>query len=463
MDLTFNIVELIENNPITRLTGTYQNKLITKIKEKFTENQQQIFVASFYSFLNYDSENDFVIDLDNIWKWLGFSTKQKAKFLLEKQFLINKDYTILLTPQVKQTNDMKGGHNREIFMLNTETFKKFCLKAGTKKADEIHDYFIKLEKVLQEVIHEESNELKLQLEEKNVELELKDLELKKSEKMKEKLREKTLIEQFPKNTQCVYYGVIENLSDSNEKLIKFGNSNNLKNRVVQHKDTYLNFCLINAFKVDNKLQIENEIKEHMFFNERQRTITIKNKKYIELINSEGLTFTELDKIIKEIIKSIECTPENYMKIISENKLLKKQLWEKHEKDKTHEFILLESENKRLKIENIRLKKYIKIDITNDTTEINEDEIEKYDTTINVMKTFKKNVDGTHIIGGKIYDRLIGSREDVWNEKCYKTSGGLTKDDLIIHKSGKIISKNKSVQEKSDNKFLKFGLNKVEDY
>ena len=37
-------------------------------------------------------------------------------------------------------------------MLNIETFKKYCLKAGTKKADEIHDYYIKLENVLQEII-----------------------------------------------------------------------------------------------------------------------------------------------------------------------------------------------------------------------------------------------------------------------------------------------------------------------
>lgn len=28
----YDIVELIENNPITRLSNTYQNKLITKIK-----------------------------------------------------------------------------------------------------------------------------------------------------------------------------------------------------------------------------------------------------------------------------------------------------------------------------------------------------------------------------------------------------------------------------------------------
>ena len=49
-------------------------------------------------------------------------------------------------------------------MLTVRTFKLFCLKAGTKKADQIHEYYIKLEETLQEVIQEESNELKLQLE-----------------------------------------------------------------------------------------------------------------------------------------------------------------------------------------------------------------------------------------------------------------------------------------------------------
>ena len=168
MDTTLNIVELIENNPIARLSNTYQNKLLTKIKERFTDNEQQIFVTSFYCYLNYKDE--FIIDLDDIWKWLGFSTKQKSKELLEKNFIIDKDY-ILLIQQVKQSPHIKGGHNKETFMLNIKTFKKYCLKAGTKKADEIHEYYIKLEETLQEVIQEESNELKLQLEQKGQQLE----------------------------------------------------------------------------------------------------------------------------------------------------------------------------------------------------------------------------------------------------------------------------------------------------
>ena len=122
MDTSINIIELIENNPITRLSGTYQNKLLMKIKDNFYDKEQQLFVASFYCFLNYNQRNDFVIDFDDIWKWLGFSYKHKAKVLLETYFMINKDYKCLLTRLGEQTTTMQVGHNKEIIMLNINTF-----------------------------------------------------------------------------------------------------------------------------------------------------------------------------------------------------------------------------------------------------------------------------------------------------------------------------------------------------
>ena len=476
MSNQIDIVALIEENPITKLSKDYNVKLLSKIKEQFTDFEQHLFLSSFYCYLNCDTINDFVIDLDDIWKWLGFSQKIKAKVLLEKQFIIDKDYTKSLYLQVKQSTHTKGGHNKETFLLNIETFKKFCLKAGTKKADEIHDYFIKLEKVLQEVIQEESNELKLQLEQKDKQLEniIQD---------KEKIREKTILEQFPNNNQCVYYGTIYNLSDKNERLIKFGNSNNLKNRVIKHRETYSNFILINAFKVDNKLQIENALKENKIFTERQRNITLGNKKYIELLNIESITFTELDKIIKDIITSIEYSPENYIKILEENKSLKKLLEQKNEINNTTELILLTSENKNLKVENIKLmKKYNALKkrtkpyneiiddeiiddeiidnkiIDNNKQEVTQNEIDNYGTVINtITKKITKDKNGKYYIDNKIYDKLFGSREEVWNCKSYKTTGGLIKNDLIMNSSGKIVSKKKCIQEKTNNRFKKYEI------
>ena len=171
--MSVDIVNLIESNPITKFSGDYQNKLIEKIKNHFTNYEQQLFLSSFCCYLKYDNKKDFVIDLDNVWKWLGFSQKIRGKELLEKHFYINKDYKILLSLSGEQKNvpeasgakkNVRGGHNKEIIMLNLDTFKKFCLKAGTKKADEVHDYFIKLENIMFEITKEKCDELKQQLQ-----------------------------------------------------------------------------------------------------------------------------------------------------------------------------------------------------------------------------------------------------------------------------------------------------------
>ncbi len=446
---------MIENNPISKLSANYQNNLLTKIKAKFTETEQQLFVASFYGFLKYDSNTDFVIDLDDVWKWLDFSTKQKAKMLLETQFVKDTDYIILLNLPGKQSEHIRGGHNKEIFMLNVSTFKRFCLKAGTKKADAIHDYYIKLEELLHEVVQEESTELKTQLEQKQIQLE-------KSEKTAEKIREKTLLEQFGRNTQCVYYGSIDNLSNTNEKLIKFGNSNNLAGRVAQHRETYTNFRLLNAFKVDNKLQIENEMKEHPLFIERHRTITIKSKNYVELLSMNDLTFTTLDKTIRDIILSNECNPDNFKKLLEEIKRLKTLIKQHDEFNNMNELVLLRAENISLKTQNLRIiKKYKKwksesnsdSESDSDSDTVTTHEVQNYGIVVNQIRNKRQDRadDGFFHIDGQLYELLEGTRIDVWQGKAYKTAGGLIKKDLLINKGGKIVSKCKYIDGIINNK------------
>jgi phage anti-repressor protein len=458
MDASLNIVDLIENNPITRLSNTYQHKLLNKIKANFTDNEQHIFVASFYCYLKHDSCKDFVIDLDNVWRWLEFYTKQKAKDLLEKYFTLDKDYIKLLTPQGKQNNETRGGHNKETFMLTIDTFKKFCLKAGTKKADDIHDYYLKLEKTLHEVLEEESSELKLQIEQKNNALATQVIT---SEKEKERLREKTILEHFPKNTQCVYYGLIDDLGANQEKLIKFGNSNDLRVRVRAHKETYTNFRLVNAFKVDNKFQIENALKGHPVFTERLRPLTLQNKKYVEILHMESLALPELDKLFREIIMQVEFSPDNYMKILEENKALKKQIAEIQATNHLNELILVKADNERLQVENLKLiKKYNTLQGATSTPHTNQvtELLANYTlppppTPVALLKpnavlsTFKKNIrnkQGTYTIDGLDYQKNEGTRQEVWDGIAYQTSGLLKKHDLILNKNGKLISKKKCI-------------------
>ena len=65
---SFDIVDLIDKNPINRLSKSYNSKFIEKIKENFTENEQQLYLVNFYCYLKYDSEIDFVIYLNKVWK-----------------------------------------------------------------------------------------------------------------------------------------------------------------------------------------------------------------------------------------------------------------------------------------------------------------------------------------------------------------------------------------------------------
>ena len=80
-----NIIELIEKNPIVKLSNTYNNKLLEKIKQNFNKDGQKLFISSFYCYLNYNKTKDFIINLDDIWKWLGFSQKK----MHQKDYLLN--------------------------------------------------------------------------------------------------------------------------------------------------------------------------------------------------------------------------------------------------------------------------------------------------------------------------------------------------------------------------------------
>jgi hypothetical protein len=362
---SLDIVDLIEKNPITKLSSSYNNKLITKIKENFTDFEQQLFISSFYCYLNYDQKNDYIIDLDNVWKWLGFSQKIRAKELLEKCFVIDKDYKNIAFSTEKAKNiappnggtnkNNHGGQNKQIYMMTIKTFKLLCLKAGTKKADEIHDYYLKMEEMLYEILQEESDELKLQLEDKNIIIDNKNIIIEQNEhksiEEKELLVEKTLIAQFPLNTQCIYYGKIDNKSGGkpnskmyHEDLIKFGQSNNLGERVKCHKRNFINFRLVGAFKVKNKIEIENAIKRHSDLKKRIRSLTtienpnFKEETYRELLalNNHEFTIDKIHNYFQQIIKEGEYNIENYNLLLQKNDKLEDKVRELDENLKEKE-------------------------------------------------------------------------------------------------------------------------------
>ena len=333
---TLNFIELIEKNPITRLNKDYQNNLIKKIENNFTESQQQLFLTSFFCYLNYDNKKDFIIDFDNVWKWCGFSTKGNAKKILNKHFIIYNDYNVQkaayqvgeavletvnggqnknfnfdIDSQVKKAateisvaafnlnEDGKNlggaGQNKETILLTVNTFKKFCLKAGTKKADEIHDYYIKLEELLQETLSEENTIIKNQLiqvqkDKNNIEeqfINTKEQYNRLQENHKRILYKRT-VHKLRKG-KCFY--ILENTSVNNEK--KIGTTTNLNSRRSTY-NTYFdpNFLYIiftKEFKLIEKL-VKIKFKNNIKTNSDEWIINI----------SENIIITFVEKMCKEL-------------------------------------------------------------------------------------------------------------------------------------------------------------------
>ena len=319
--MSIDIVDLIESNPITKLNGNYQSKLVEKVKNNFTNYEQQLFLSSFYCYLKYDTKNDFVINLDNIWHWLEFSSKFTAKRLLEKHFKIENDYKILLCQPANQENITHGGHNKEIFMLNTNTFKKFCLKAGTKKADEVHDYFIKLENIMFEIAKEECEELKQQLQQivtiKNKETEEKLV------KQKELDKEKFLLKEYDNAGNMIYLIKVKSY-ENGTYIVKIGESRKgIQNRYTEHKSKYDECLLLDCFSVDKSKDFESFIHHNTIISHNKVKNLIGHEKENELfLIGSNLTYQIVIKLIDDNITNF-----NYRvcELLMENELLKSKL------------------------------------------------------------------------------------------------------------------------------------------
>jgi hypothetical protein len=73
-----------------------------------------------------------------------------------------------------------------------------------------------------------------------------------------------------------------------------------------------------------------------------------------------------------------------------------------------------------------------------------------------MTRFTKTASGKYMVQGKSYEMLMGSRAQVWHGTAYKTSGGLTKNNLMQNKAGRIVSKDKHMTAKKEKRLVKAG-------
>jgi hypothetical protein len=73
-----------------------------------------------------------------------------------------------------------------------------------------------------------------------------------------------------------------------------------------------------------------------------------------------------------------------------------------------------------------------------------------------MTRYTKSAGGKYVVKGKGFEMLIGTRAQVWHGTAFKTSGGLTKGDLLQNKAGRIVSKAKYMTAKKEKRLVKAG-------
>lgn len=196
------------------------------------------FIEDFFGFQKNDlyvEYKPFVVDLNNVAKWLE-TRKDNIKVVLKDNFNKNLDYIIkndLLLNSQEQKTDNRGGRNKETILLTTECFKKLCMKSGTKKADQVREYYLELEKLIDQykdiIIEKQNREIKV---------------------LKNDLRK----DDYPKDG---YTYVYEETDEFGKKYYRNGKSNELKKRMASHNSSSIHKkILVFKIKSSNKKHYE---------------------------------------------------------------------------------------------------------------------------------------------------------------------------------------------------------------
>lgn len=292
------------------------------LSQRFNNQDQQLFAQSFKTYLEHGTDNTkFVICLDDIWKWLGFTRFDNCKRLLFKHFIEKKDYTVninsdetlllkleeqkkeyegLLHNLVEQ-REKRGGHNRQTVMMTVKTFKKLCMKAATTRSDEIHDYYIKLEDTYLEYIKlKYASEIEQKMR-NTKEIENLKCELSNADEKLEYERNDVLVNTY-KNDKLVYVMKLQSFEDGTF-IIKIGKTTNLRDRVEKLRAEFrCRATVMEVYVCDSPEQFERFLHTYP---------DIRKYKYNELINGFN-TSTECYLVSKKKYKQITQIMNNHV-------------------------------------------------------------------------------------------------------------------------------------------------------
>ena len=313
---SINFTELVKNsNTIQSLN--LQTRMIQILNEEFTDSEQQWYVANLYMYINYHPINDHLINLEHVFKMIGFANKANAKRTLKNNFTENEDYKITVISR----DD--GKFTTVDVIINTNTFKNLCMLAKTDKGKEIRRYYVKLEHIYNKLISDELKDNQTKLIHK-LESDNKTRLIDKDREHKENIRRNRhniLIENFS-HKKCVYIAEL----DDNVNLIKIGSTHNIAERIKDLRMKFGQCMFLQVFECDNFREVESNIlhNELVVKYRYKESINDYHSKEVVKLSSE-FNYKQLMEIVETNVSSVNyLTPIELLKryeLDTENKKL----------------------------------------------------------------------------------------------------------------------------------------------
>lgn len=251
-------------------------------------DDKELFVKHFHLYLIYGTDpTKFVVDLDDVWQWLGFSRYDVAKRVLLKNFVEKEDYEVF-HPKVENP---LGGRPKDYIRLNVESFKSLCIMSETVKGKQTRRYYSKIESAFFKIMEKQSQMAIKEMEEEKLRV-MVEMKQQKQHEIQKKLIETN------KNTPLVYILKIQE-TDENNFIIKIGETDDIEKRITSLRQEYKDCVLIDVFPcfrphaVEQYILHRNDVSKHRFI----ATETIKI--------SEDFKYTDLLKIIKKNLNSFD--------------------------------------------------------------------------------------------------------------------------------------------------------------
>ena len=250
-------------------------RLLAFMLDQMETEEERMFVKSFEAYVQYgDDDKAFVISMDDIWQWMGFTAKSSCKRLLISHFTEDVDYQLLQQRSAKQdgpigetvlwaevqtqqkplhrsveaeTPPQNGGQNKETSMMTVNTFKELCMIAKTEQATNVRKYYLKMERIVQKRI---VDELKKQLIEQGTQNQLR----------VERARHLSLIEAFTQQS-LVYFVKVRQLDDT-RWILKIGATNDISKRIKGLLNYFGMAVLIDAIPCVKNYDFESFLHNH---------------------------------------------------------------------------------------------------------------------------------------------------------------------------------------------------------